>query len=53
MPLLEFFDERGFTLRIAEGRRIRADWRVLAPANLHASPLKAPGSDPTDLRASA
>ncbi len=40
MPLLEFFDERGFTVRIAEGRRIRADWRVLAPSNLHARRLK-------------
>jgi selenocysteine-specific elongation factor len=35
MPLLEFFDERGFTVRIEEGRRIRTDWRLLAPSNLH------------------
>jgi selenocysteine-specific elongation factor len=52
MPLLEFFDERGFTVRIAEGRRIRADWRVLAPANL---PIPTPGAsdlDPTDIRVS-
>ncbi|TXN15107.1 selenocysteine-specific translation elongation factor [Methylobacterium sp. WL122] len=34
MPLLEFFDARGFTVRIAEGRRIRGDWCVLAPSNL-------------------
>ncbi|TXM97841.1 selenocysteine-specific translation elongation factor [Methylobacterium sp. WL103] len=53
MPLLEFFDERGFTVRIAEGRRIRADWRVLAPSNLHDPAPEAPGSDPTDLRVSA
>ncbi|MGU3667201.1 selenocysteine-specific translation elongation factor [Methylobacterium sp. A49B] len=35
MPLLEFFDESGFTVRIAEGRRIRTDWRVLAPSDPH------------------
>ncbi len=29
MPLLEFFDARGFTLRIPEGRRIRADWSAV------------------------
>ena len=52
MPLLEFFDERGFTVRIAEGRRIRADWRVLALSNLHDPWPEASGSDPTDLRAS-
>ena len=34
MPLLEFFDGRGFTVRIEAGRRIRADWRVLAPIEL-------------------
>jgi selenocysteine-specific elongation factor len=39
MPLLEFFDERGFTVRIEEGRRIRTDWRLLAPSNL---PVPAP-----------
>ncbi|MCJ2012000.1 selenocysteine-specific translation elongation factor [Methylobacterium sp. J-076] len=53
MPLLEFFDESGFTVRIAEGRRIRADWRVLASSSLHASAPEASGSDPTNLRVSA
>ncbi|SFM64200.1 selenocysteine-specific translation elongation factor [Methylobacterium pseudosasicola] len=32
MPLLEFFDAHGFTVRIAEGRRIRGDWRALVPS---------------------
>ena len=50
MPLLEFFDERGFTVRIAEGRRIRADWRVLAPSNLHALAPEASDSNPKDMR---
>lgn len=29
LPLLEFFDGQGFTLRIAEGRRLRMDWRTV------------------------
>ncbi|TXM92150.1 selenocysteine-specific translation elongation factor [Methylobacterium sp. WL116] len=52
MPLLEFFDERGLTVRIAEGRRIRTDWRVLAPSSLQAPVPEAPGSDPTGMRVS-
>jgi selenocysteine-specific elongation factor len=28
MPVLEFFDVSGFTVRLAEGRRIRTDWRM-------------------------
>jgi selenocysteine-specific elongation factor len=28
MPLLEYFDAQGFTLRIPEGRKIRTDWRA-------------------------
>jgi len=29
MPVLEYFDAVGFTARIAEGRRLRGDWRTL------------------------
>ena len=53
MPLLEFFDGRGFTVRIEAGRRIRADWRVLAPSNSHAPAPEAAGPDPTDMRGPA
>jgi selenocysteine-specific elongation factor len=53
LPLLEFFDERGLTVRIAEGRRIRADWRDLGPPNGHAPAAEASGSDPAAMRVPA